>query len=117
VESISSADIQAPHARIPGVTAILQTITAVMFTNRLRGVKTCNLCTTVPRGWRVDGLARSVASPGRVPDVPYKSQIIPNGRVIRVEREIFHHGKLLSGNGRKERLRSRGKLVARIILT
>ena len=43
-------------------TAILQTIAAVMFVNRLRGVKTCNLCTTVPRVWRVVGLVRSVSS-------------------------------------------------------
>ena len=43
-------------------TAILQTIAAVMFVNRLRGVKTCSLCTTVPRVWRVVGLVRSVSS-------------------------------------------------------
>jgi len=29
--------------------------------------------------------------------VPYESQIIPDCRVVRVEREIFHHGKLLFG--------------------
>ena len=70
-----------------------------------------------PRVWRVVGLVRLSHPQGAFRDVPYKSQIIPDGRVIRVEGEIFHYGKLLYGNRRKERLRGRGKLVARIILT
>ena len=79
---------------------MLQTITAVMFTNRLRGVKTCNLCTTVAHACGgFSGKFGLFHPQGVFRDVPYESQIIPDGRVIRVEREILHYGKLLSGNG------------------
>ena len=49
MESVPLAGSQAPHVRIPGVTAMLHTNTAVMFTSRLRGVKTCNLYTGAVR--------------------------------------------------------------------
>ena len=50
-KSISLADNQAFDVRIPGVTAILHTSTAVMFTSRLSGVKTCNLHTRIVHSW------------------------------------------------------------------
>lgn len=47
--NLSAADGLVAHSRIPGVTMTLHTSTAVIFTNRLRGVKTCNLCTREDR--------------------------------------------------------------------
>ena len=49
MELISSMGSRVPHVRIPGVTAILHTSTAVIFTSRLRGVSTCSLYIRVAR--------------------------------------------------------------------
>lgn len=51
-KSISLGGSQAPDVRIPGVTATLHTITAIMFTSRLSGVRTCNLHTRSVRSCR-----------------------------------------------------------------
>ena len=44
-EPLSTAKNRTLHVRIPGLIATLHTSTAVIFTKRLRGVKTCSLYT------------------------------------------------------------------------
>jgi hypothetical protein len=72
--------------------ATLHTSTAVIFTNRLRGVKTCSLYTKGASEGSVSLPQQWVSK-----DVPYQSQIIPDRRIIDVEREILHHREMLSG--------------------
>jgi hypothetical protein len=70
---------------------MLHTRIAVIFTSRLRGVKTCSLCN---RGFRTCGgpSKPSLLHPRwGFKDMPYEGKIIPDDRVICIEREIFHH--------------------------
>ena len=48
--STLQVDVRAIHVRIPGDRARLHISTAVMFTSKLSGVRTCNLYTGVTRG-------------------------------------------------------------------
>ena len=59
--STLQVDVRAIHVRIPGDRARLHTSTAVMFTSKLSGVKTCNLYTRAVHGSHRAQLVRFIA--------------------------------------------------------